>query len=287
MSMMLQQRLLPYEIRKTACELFAGKTGFTQDEMKAFFTEEIHKAVPPPPSLPEGDGFWASFSNMMDHIVYDQRLLPTAQRTRAEAFEYWLSLLPLQRQKELLLELCQKPNFPIRRKPSLQQRKQLEVMLTNFVIDPHVSSALQRLNSTYVMNTWQRAIARCVDGDPQGAITAARTLLESICKHILDSMGSSYDENADLPRLYYLAAQELNIAPNQQTEENLRRVFGSCQNIINGVAALRNQLGDAHGTGRIGVEPSPYLDILAVNLAGSLAIFLVQVWEADPRSYNG
>jgi hypothetical protein len=285
--MTLQQRLLPYEIRKTACELFAGKTGFTQDEMQAFFSEEIRKAVPSPPYPPEGSGFWASFNHMMEYIAYDQRLRPRTQWTRAEAFEYWLSLLPLQRQKEILLELCQKPNFPMRRKPSLQQRKQLEVMLTNFVIDPHVSSALERLNSTYVLNVWQRAIARCIDGDPQGAITAARTLLESLCKHILDSMGSSYDENADFPRLYYLAAQELNIAPNQQTEENLRRVFGSCQNIINEVAALRNQLSDVHGIGRTGVEPSPSLGILAVNLAGSLAIFLVQVWEADPRSYHG
>src|SRR6478735_6213639 len=36
-----------------------------------------------------------------------------------------------------------------------------------------------------VRAAWQRAVARRKD-DPAGAITAARTLLETVCKHILD-----------------------------------------------------------------------------------------------------
>ncbi len=284
---MLQQRLLPYEIRRTACEMYAGTTGFTQEEMKAFFTEEIRKTSEPPSYPPEGASFWVSLFVAMEHMQFEQKLRPDTFRTRAEAFEYWLSLLPLWKQKELLLELCRKPGFPMRKKPSSQQRTHLEAMLTNFAINPHVLSALQELNSTYIMNTWLKTIARCGDGDPQGAITAARTLLESICKHILDACGSSYDEKDDLPKLSFLVTQELKIAPNQQSEQTLKRVFGGCHSVIEGLGTLRNQLSDAHGKGKANIEPSPYLAALAVNLAGAVAIFLVQVWEADPRSYNG
>ncbi len=286
--MVLHRETLPYEIRRTACELYAGKTGFTQEEMKALFTEEIRKTVEPPSYPPDEANFWVSLGVVMTHMQFEQQLQPDPFRTRAEAFEYWLSLLPLWKQKELLLELCRKSDFPMSRgHPSLQRRNQLTAMLTNFAIGSHVSSVLQRLGSIYVMNTWQKAIARCADGDPQGAITIARTLLESTSKHILDARGISYNENAELPKLYSLVAQELKIAPNRQSEQALRQIFGGCHSVIDGLASLRNQLSDAHGKGRANMEPSPYLAALAVNLAGAVAIFLVQVWEADPRSYNG
>lgn len=284
--MTLYHKTLPYEIRKTACELFAGRTGFTQDEMKDFFTEEIRKAIPSPPYPPDGSGFWASFNYMMEHIAYDQKLRPGAQRTRAAAFEYWLSLLPLQRQKEILLELCRKPDFPMKRKPSSQRRKQLEVILTEFALDAPVSAALQRLDSTFILQTWEKAMDRCED-DPQGAFTAMRTLLESVCKHLLDMLSIAYGEHDELPRLYFLLAQALQIAPNQQSDPALRQIFGGCNSVVNGLGALRNQLGDAHGQGRTGIVPASYHAKFAVNLAGAVAIFLMQVWEADPRSYNG
>lgn len=34
--------------------------------------------------------------------------------------------------------------------------------------------------------------------DSEGAITAARSLLESVCKHILDAASVTYDDSADL-----------------------------------------------------------------------------------------
>src|SRR6266571_919006 len=278
--MFLYRAPLPYEIRKTACELFAGRTGFTQEEMKAFFTEEIHKVVPYPSSVYDERGFWSSLGIMMARMEYDQKLHPNPFPTRAKAFEYWLSLLPLWRQKELLLELCRKPNFPMGRgKPSQQRRNELAAMLNSFVIDPRVSSALQKLDSASIMKDWEKAIGRCAS-DPQGAITAARTLLESTCKHILEACGRSYDEKkTDLPKLYSLLAQELGIAPNQQIEPVLKQIFGGCQSVVEGIGALRNQLSDAHGKGKGSAVPTLYLAELAVNLAGALAMFIEQTWE--------
>ena len=50
------------------------------------------------------------------------------------------------------------------------------------------------------MLSWQKAIDRRT-GDPDGAITAARTTLESICKLILDDAGIEHDGKDDLPAL--------------------------------------------------------------------------------------
>lgn len=49
-------------------------------------------------------------------------------------------------------------------------------------------SRLSSIDSERVKRLWTKALERRVS-DPDGAITAARTLLESVCKHILDDRG--------------------------------------------------------------------------------------------------
>lgn len=76
--------------------------------------------------------------------------------------------------------------------------------------DSLISGALPSLDSGYVQEVWSRALDRR-SSDPDGAITLARTLLESVCKLILDDIQKPYDENAcDLPKLYKMTADALN-----------------------------------------------------------------------------
>jgi hypothetical protein len=145
--------------------------------------------------------------------------------------------------------------------------------------DDHISTALSMLTSAAIHTAWQTALERRVS-DPDGAITSARTLLETVCKHILDDLGIEYDASADLPKLYGLTAKAISIAPSQQTEPILRQVLGGCTAVVEGLGALRNKLGDAHGKGRAEAQPEPRHAELAVNLAGAAATFLVQSWEA-------
>ncbi len=112
-------------------------------------------------------------------------------------------------------------------------------------------------------------------------MTAARSLLEAVCKHILDERNILYDDKADLPKLYSLVAQELNLAPSQHTEQIFRQILGSCQAVVEGIGALRNRLGDSHGRGKAGIKPAARHAELVVNLAGTMATFLVATWEAQ------
>nr|WP_237906993.1 abortive infection family protein [Azospirillum brasilense] len=63
-----------------------------------------------------------------------------------------------------------------------------------------------------------------------------------------------------------------------------KTILGNCQNVVNSLASIRNKLSDAHGRGRKAVRPSARHAELAVNLAGTVATFLVSTWRARQAS---
>lgn len=145
--------------------------------------------------------------------------------------------------------------------------------------DTSISQTLKSFDEAGVHAAWEKALARRVD-DPEGAITAARTLLETVCKHILDLQKVAYDpKKIEIHELYKLVANELNLSPNQHNEAVFKQILGGCSAIVSGLGTLRNRLGDAHGQGQVSTKPSHRHAGLAVNLAGSMAIFLVSTWQ--------
>jgi hypothetical protein len=145
--------------------------------------------------------------------------------------------------------------------------------------DGLISQVLSSFDESGVHHAWQKALDRRTS-DPEGAITAAKTLLETVCKHIIDGLGQCYGENDDLPKLYATAAECLQLAPMQHTEKLFKSILGNCQSIVGNLAGLRNKLGDSHGQGKRHVRPVARHAELAVNLAGSVAMFLIATWNA-------
>ncbi len=148
--------------------------------------------------------------------------------------------------------------------------------------DVTITATVKAVSSDYIQEVWHKALERR-STDPEGAITAARTLLESTCKHILDAAGAKYDDILDLPKLHSLMAKQLNLSPSQHTEELFKQILGGCQAIVGGLGALRNRHSDAHGKGASGTKPAPRHAELAVNLSGAMATFLLQTWEARKK----
>lgn len=148
--------------------------------------------------------------------------------------------------------------------------------------DSTISARIQATSLDSVQEAWHKALERRAN-DAEGAITAARTLLESVCKHVLDSAGEPYGETADLPKLYALTAKQLNLSPSQHTEQLFKQTLGGCQTVVEGLGAMRNRHSDAHGKGAGGTKPAPRHAELAVNLAGAMATFLLQTWDARKK----
>jgi hypothetical protein len=213
------------------------------------------------------------FKKLREELLHDPAIkdkLPRFVRTHRDFTQFW--------------------GFIKHRSPSYEGRRQYLcgefAPLLDFLehggspADEPVSEILSRFDVEDVHRVWTRALERRSE-DPDGAITSARTLVESVCKHILDERGVIYGDDADLPKLYRLTAETLDLAPSQQTEPIFRQIFGGCQTVVEGLGALRNKLGDAHGKGKKPVKPAPRHAELAVNLAGALATFLVQTKEAQ------
>ena len=146
--------------------------------------------------------------------------------------------------------------------------------------DASISDLLEKVDSHHVQGAWRKALDRR-SSDPEGAITAARTLIETVCKHVLDEKKVTYGDNPELPELYGLVAKELGVAPNQQTENIMKQIMGGCFSVVNGLGALRNKLGDSHGKGKSAAAAQDRHAHLAVNLAGTLAVYIVETWEAQ------
>ena len=142
----------------------------------------------------------------------------------------------------------------------------------NSPADPEINNVLFAFDQDEVFSIWQKALDRRYN-DPSGAITASKTLIESICKQILDKKNIIYERSINTYALYKKTAECLNLSPNQYSEKIFRNILGSCSNIVNSLSNIRNQLGDAHGQGVVSPQPAPRHAALAVNLAGAMAMF--------------
>jgi hypothetical protein len=140
--------------------------------------------------------------------------------------------------------------------------------------DASIAESFEQFNAATTHQLWLRAMDRR-ETDPEGAITLARTLLETVCKHILDENNTAYETDSDLPALYKTVAKTLYIAPSQHSEQIFKQILGGCAAVVEGLGALRNRLSDAHGQGKRPVKPAPRHAELAVNLAGAVSMFLV------------
>jgi hypothetical protein len=243
---MKKKENLPYRIFELACSMFLHK--FTHNGMEAFFCNQMNRH-PSEIGIPPG-------------------------MNRETKFKWLLGQLDVAEQRRVVEELSQADDPNV----SPEDVQKLRQMLGSSPIQiPAVAPG--RLDTKYISEAWQKALDRRND-DPEGAITAARTLLESVCKHMLDERGIEYGDNADLPKLYGLTAEGLNLAPSQHTEDAFKKILGGAQSVVNGLANLRNRLGDAHGQGKRPVKPLPRHAELAVNMAGSMASFLLATFEA-------
>ncbi len=145
--------------------------------------------------------------------------------------------------------------------------------------DATITHGLTCYDAPEVQAVWAKALERRLS-DPNGAVTVASTLLEEVCKHIIEDSGNEWGRTWNIPKLYAEVAKLLNLAPGQHNEEIFKTILGSCQSVVQSIGSLRNNGGDAHAGGRMRVSYKPRHAALAVNLAGSMALFLIETWQA-------
>lgn len=256
--------LLPYRVTKLATDLFARETGFSGPEIHDVFAEYTDALGPY-----QG---WGGGS-----------------MSRWQIFEAGLNSMTVQQQRAFLLELC---DYDGPSKYGMPASDQLVKLRSLLLADgaPGAAAAgegLAKLEDWQaVTKSWTAALSK-VTSDPDGAITATRTTLESICKHICDERSVPYEDSWDLAKLYKAAASAMNVSPDQHSEQIIKQILSGAVTVVSGLAGMRNALSDAHGRGKGSVGPAPRHAKLAVNAGFAVAGFLIDTHIEKPAREAG
>ncbi|MCX5891105.1 MAG: abortive infection family protein [Deltaproteobacteria bacterium] len=168
----------------------------------------------------------------------------------------------------------------------------VEINWIEFFVDPEAPiptpsrqiSRLKEIDFVYITEQVAKCDGKIASADFEGAITNARNLLESMCKYILDDANELYDEKADLPELYRQTCQILNMHPSQHAEKSFKQVLSGCFGIVHGIAAIRNELSDAHGKSKTRhYKPDERHAMFAVGVAKSLAEFIFSSYMENTK----
>jgi hypothetical protein len=217
---------------------------------------------------------YATYRQMLVNAPGLSKLVPKCVQVNRSIREFWVFIKPLF------------PTYAQREQYLKEQFDPLLTILESQEASPsedETSATIADWDTAHVLEAWEKARNRR-DSDPDGAVTAARTLIETTLKHILDECGTPYNAKADLPELFKAAAEQLELDAGKAISGELRKVLGACANVVSGIGALRTMIGDAHGKSKGEALAEPRHARLAIDLAGPMAVFLLEQHESLKES---
>lgn len=102
---------------------------------------------------------------------------------------------------------------------------------------------------------------------------------------VLEELGEEVVEREELPALYKRTALALRIDATQH-EVVYRQILQGLASAVQGLAELRNKLGDAHGRGRVAQRPSPRHARMAAGAGATVATFLMETLDERRASHS-
>lgn len=130
----------------------------------------------------------------------------------------------------------------------------------------------------FIREQLEKCEVKINEGDYDGAITNARSLVESVFVHVQSQLDPAPpDHGGDLIKLYKHLQKLLHLGPERRDiSDSLRQLLSGLTSIVNGIAAVRNRMGDAHAAA---YRPARHHAKLAVNAAKTLVDFVFETYE--------
>ena len=134
-----------------------------------------------------------------------------------------------------------------------------------------------------VRNDFERALAQ-ISTDPEDAVTSACSLVESVCKCILEEIQAPMPSRQDIQGLSGALAKELNLSPARtDISPDIKQILQGLLNVAAGIGSLRTHSGDAHGRGKTTSRLDTRTASLAVHAASTLTLFYIETWQLQQR----
>ena len=152
---------------------------------------------------------------------------------------------------------------------------------------PVVVAALSGMAETISFDTVKLDLDRAlssIDTDPEDAITAACSTIESVCRSILIELEQPLPAKKDVQGLFNAVKQPLALNPDRgdldpQVAADVRTILGGLATVIQGIGALRTHAGDAHGRERGTPRVDARIARLSIHGASTVALFLIETWQ--------
>ncbi len=122
---------------------------------------------------------------------------------------------------------------------------------TSSVISQAADNLKKKFSSEYMSQQIELMISMQAT-NPTNAIGAAKELIESCCKTILDEMGILWSKTDDVPQLTNKTLDALNLLPaniqsTDQGADAIKAILGNLRSIPSKLAEIRNPFGSGHG----------------------------------------
>jgi hypothetical protein len=168
----------------------------------------------------------------------------------------------------------------------LQQQGSSVRLLKRGTTGPAITSlaaTLVVIDFDTVQRDLDRALAS-VETDPEDAVTAACSVIESLCRSILSELELPLPVQLDIQGLYKAVRDPLGLAPGKEDmapdiANDVRTILGGLNSTVQGIGALRTHAGDAHGRGRGFRRIDARIARLAIHTAGGIALFIIETWQ--------
>lgn len=161
------------------------------------------------------------------------------------------------------------------------------VRLVNASTSAAVLESLASVTLALDLDTVRRDLDRALvsaEADPEDAVTAACSVVESVCKSVLTELGLPLPAVKDVQHLFKAVQEPLGLSPARKDLPNeisvdVKMVLQGLASMVQGIGALRTHAGDAHGREKGFKRIDARIARLAIHSASCAAVFIIETWQ--------
>ena len=125
---------------------------------------------------------------------------------------------------------------------------------------------------------FERSLQHVV-ADPAAAITAASSMIESMCKVYLEDRRIPLPTKQDISHLWKAVSKHVGFDPGSREDDDVKKVLSGLVSVVTGIGALRTHAGSAHGRGRKKYKLEPRHSRLAIHASQTIVGFLLETTD--------